>query len=213
MPRVFSRDHIDRLQHLQRAHCDIAKIADRRSDDVKHGASSDRNLMYARDSIVPRQCCTKPSRRRDANYRKGGRHEKKHLFVGACAACVGWLWQRTDESNNHDNYPGSDHNRPSPRGGGGQDSASSSRGGSNRGAWARIYMDEGLLAMDRNRLCVGARDLGGAAQADRGMGGKPLGASPRWLGVARGSLAVVVNRVTTNVGRLLPEGVFKLLSV
>ena len=59
--------------------------------------------------------------------------------------------------------------------------------------------------MDRIRLCVGARDLGGAAQADRGVGGKPLGASPRRLGVDRGSLAVVVNRVNTNDGRLLPR--------
>ena len=205
MPRVFSRDHIDRFQYLQRAHGDIAKIADRRSDDVKHGASSDRNLMYARVSIVPRQCCTKPSRRCDANHRKGGIHEKKHLFVGACGACVGWLRQRTSNSNNHDNYTGSDHNRPSPRGSGGQDSAGSSRGNPNRGARARIYLDEGLLAVDRIRLCVGARDLGGAAQADRGVGGKPLGASPWRLGVDSGSLAVVVNRANTNDGRLLPR--------
>src|SRR6266566_8185857 len=136
---------------------------------------------------------------------KGGIHEKKHLFVGTCAACVGWLRQRTGDSNNHDNYTGSDHNRPSPRGGGGQDSAGSSRGGPNRGARDRIYLDEGLLAVDRIRLCVGARDLGGAAQADRGVGGKPLGASPWRLGVDSGSLAVVVNRANTNDGRLLPR--------
>jgi hypothetical protein len=140
---------------------------------------------------------------------KGGIHEKKHLFVGTCAACVGWLRQRTDDSDNHDNYPGSDHNRPSPRGGGGQDSAGSSCGNPNRGTRARICLDEGLLAMGRIGLCVGARDLGGAPQAGRGVGGKPLGPSPRRLGVDRGSLAVIVNRINTNDGRVLPEGVFK----
>ncbi len=41
--------------------------------------------------------------------------------------------------------------------------------------------------------------------SDYVLGGKPLGASPRRLGVDRGSLAVVVNRVNTNDGRLLPR--------
>jgi hypothetical protein len=49
MPRVLGRDKIDRLQNVERAHCNIAQISDRRSDDVKHWESSDQNPFCAID--------------------------------------------------------------------------------------------------------------------------------------------------------------------
>ena len=74
-------------------------------------------------------------------------------------------------------------------------------------------MDERLLEVDWNHLRLGGGDLGNPPKTSRGVGGRPLGASPRRLGVDRGSLAVVVKRVNTDDGRLLLEGVFKLLPV
>ena len=36
MPRVFRRDEIDRAQHFERAHRDVAKVADGSADKIKH---------------------------------------------------------------------------------------------------------------------------------------------------------------------------------
>jgi hypothetical protein len=57
-------------------------------------------------------------------FRQRSIYEKRYLFVGAGAACIGWL-RRTD-SDNDDNYSGSDNNRSGPGGGSDQDSASPS---------------------------------------------------------------------------------------
>jgi hypothetical protein len=51
-------------------------------------------------------------------------------------------------------------------------------------------LDERLLAMDGNQLCVGAGDLGSPPKSKRSLGGRPLGASLRRLGVGPRALAV-----------------------
>jgi len=44
--------------------------------------------------------------------------------------------------------------------------------------------------MDRNHLCLGAGHLDSASQAGSSLGGRPLGAQGRRLGVDAGSLAM-----------------------
>ncbi len=51
-------------------------------------------------------------------------------------------------------------------------------------------MDDRLLAMDWKRLRLGARQLANAAKASGGLGGRPLGASSRRLGMDCRPLAV-----------------------
>jgi hypothetical protein len=51
-------------------------------------------------------------------------------------------------------------------------------------------LDDRLLAMDRNRLRLDAGKLGSSAQTSCGMGGRPLGASARRLGLDCRPLAV-----------------------
>lgn len=51
-------------------------------------------------------------------------------------------------------------------------------------------MDYRLLAMDRNRLRLGAGHLGSPAKTSRGLGGRPLGASSWRLGLDCRPLAV-----------------------
>ena len=51
-------------------------------------------------------------------------------------------------------------------------------------------MDDRLLAMDRNQLRVGVWQLGSPAQTSCSLGGRPLGASSRRLGLGRRPLAV-----------------------
>ena len=51
-------------------------------------------------------------------------------------------------------------------------------------------MDDRLLAMDRNRLRLGAGQLGSPAKTSRGLGGRPLGTSSWRLGLECRPLAV-----------------------
>jgi hypothetical protein len=46
MPRVFRRHKVSALKGLDSPQCDIAEVADRRSDNVKHSVSSDQNRCY-----------------------------------------------------------------------------------------------------------------------------------------------------------------------
>jgi hypothetical protein len=51
-------------------------------------------------------------------------------------------------------------------------------------------LDDWLLAMDGNHLCVGAGDLGSPPKTSRSLGGRPLGATLQRLGVGPRALAV-----------------------
>jgi hypothetical protein len=51
-------------------------------------------------------------------------------------------------------------------------------------------VDDRLLAMDRNRIRLGAGQLGSSAKTSRGLGGRPLGTSSWRLGLDCRPLAV-----------------------
>src|SRR6266536_4949579 len=52
--------------------------------------------------------------------------------------------------------------------------------------------------MDRNQLCVGARDLGSPPNNNRGLGGRTLGASPWRLGIYSRPLAINNRQIVTS---------------
>ena len=66
---------------------------------------------------------------------------------------------------------------------------SSSRN-ADRGARTRIRLDNRLLAMDRSRLRLGTWNVDRPPKASRSLGGRPLGASSRRLGLDCWPLAV-----------------------
>jgi hypothetical protein len=79
---------------------------------------------------------------------------------------------------------------PGARGLSDADSACGSRRDPAGLARTGICLDSRLLALDRDPLCVGIRELGLAAAASRSVGAGPLGAPSGRLGVDRRPLAV-----------------------
>lgn len=56
-------------------------------------------------------------------------------------------------------------------------------------------MEPRLLAMDGDQLCLGVRQLGCTTESNSSMGGRPLVATPRRLGLDRGPLAVIRRQI------------------
>src|SRR5438046_6508722 len=95
MPRVFSRDNIGRLQHLNSTQRDIAQIANRCSDDEKHSVSSIQNHSLA---IEPSECFAfQQSRCADGKrIRNGGKMRKSsYLTILSILAFVGCAGEPT----------------------------------------------------------------------------------------------------------------------
>ena len=69
----------------------------------------------------------------------------------------------------------------------------SSRRNPDGGARTRIRLDNRLLAMDRSRLRLGTWNVGRPPKASRTLGGRPLGASSRRLGLDCWPLAVTAD--------------------
>src|SRR5206468_12768536 len=88
------------------------------------------------------------------------------------------------------NNTGSNNDGPGSRGRGHPCAATSSRRNSDGGARAWIRLDNRLLAMDGNHVCVGAGDLGSPPKTGRSLGGRPLGAALQRLGMGPWTLAV-----------------------
>ena len=100
------------------------------------------------------------------------------------------LHGRTNDGDDDNDYARSDNDGANSRGSGDETSAASPRRNADGGAGARIRLDDRLLAMDGNRLCLGAGQLDRSAEASRSLGGGPLGPSARRLGLDCRPLAV-----------------------
>ena len=66
-------------------------------------------------------------------------------------------------------------------------------------------MDDRLLAMDRDHLCVDAGDLGNPPKINCSLGGRPLGASLQRLGMGPGALAVTLTGENRYQPRILAK--------
>ena len=105
--------------------------------------------------------------------------------------CIDQLRWGTNDGDDHNHHARSNNDESShARGLGNSGSACGSGRDAARLARPGIYMDNRLLALDRNAVRVGPRHVDRASEAGVCLGGRPLDPSSRWLGVDRRPLAV-----------------------
>ena len=125
----------------------------------------------------------------------GGKHENEVLLIHAYAYGFSRLRGRTNPGHDDNHHAGGDHDGASAGSRSYPCAAATSCGSPDRGTWARILLDERLLAMDWNNLRVGTRQLGSPPKTSRPLGGRALGASLRRICMGPGALAVAKETV------------------
>jgi len=113
-----------------------------------------------------------------------------YLLVLAPLALVNCVRGTNDGDDNDDDARSDNDGSRRERSLSNAGSACGSRRDPARLARTGICLDRRLLALDRDPLCVGIRELGLAAAASRSVGAGALGATTRRLGVDRRPLAV-----------------------
>jgi hypothetical protein len=135
-----------------------------------------------------------PAGSRETNAQEEALYETTHSSFDAGAVWFGRLRRRTSARNHDHDHGGHDNDRPGrghTRGVGDTNPASCSSRGANRLTRTKVCLDERLLALERDGLCVGAGKLGCASQTGRGLGGRTLGPPSGWLDLDRRTLAIV----------------------
>jgi hypothetical protein len=119
----------------------------------------------------------------------GGKDENEILLIYSDGCRCSRLRDRADHGDDDNHHAGGDHGAGT-RSCSHSSAAAGSRGNSDGGTRTGLRLDNGLLAMDRHDLRVGARHVVGPPAARRSLDRRPLGASLQRLGVGPRSLAI-----------------------
>jgi hypothetical protein len=101
-----------------------------------------------------------------------------------------------DRSQARDSHNAARDGRGHARGCRDENSAGSSSRNENGCTWTELCLDDRVLALDRSGLCMGSGQLGGTSQTSSRLGGRPMGAPARRLGLYCWSLAGLSEHAT-----------------